>query len=301
LNPGSTPNIGTITVTPTVGTCVGSPTTFTITVSPTPTMTTPTNISQCGGAVPAINFTTVPLAATTNWTNTNTSIGLGASGTGNIASFTGTNSTAAPISGTITVTPSSGACIGNPVNFTITINPTPVISPITNVTACYNTTVASVPITVTPTTSPSWTNSNTGIGLAASGTGDVPSFTGTNSGGGPISGTITVNASSAGCNATPQTFTISITGGPTMDPVANITQCANTTIAASNYTSATAGLTYSWTNTNTTIGLAASGSNNTPSFTATNAGTTSQISTISVTPALGACIGTPVSYTITSE
>jgi gliding motility-associated-like protein len=299
LNPGSTPNTATITVTPTVGTCVGSPTTFTITVSPTPTMTTPTNISQCGGAVPAINFTTVPAGATTNWTNSNTAIGLGASGSGNIASFTGTNSTAAPISGTITVTPSSGACIGNPVNFTITINPTPVISPISNVTACYNTTVASVPITVTPTTTPSWTNSNTGIGLAASGTGNVPSFTGTNSGGGPISGTITVNASSAGCNATPQTFTITITGGPTMDPVTNITQCANSTIPASNYTSATAGLTYTWTNTNTSIGLAASGSNNTPSFTAINAGTTSQVSTVSVTPALGACIGTPVTYTIT--
>ncbi|MBX2934320.1 MAG: proprotein convertase P-domain-containing protein [Ferruginibacter sp.] len=52
------------------------------------------------------NFTS-PVAGTTfSWVNNNTAIGLAASGTGNIPAFTATNATNAPITGTVTVTPS---------------------------------------------------------------------------------------------------------------------------------------------------------------------------------------------------
>src|SRR5471030_1824513 len=42
-----------------------------------------------------------------NWVNTNPAIGLAASGTGNIGSFTAVNNTNAPITDTITATPVS--------------------------------------------------------------------------------------------------------------------------------------------------------------------------------------------------
>jgi hypothetical protein len=63
------------------------------------------------------------VAGTTyTWTNSNTAIGLAASGTGNLPSFTATNAGSTPISGTITVTPTAAGCAGPPITFTITVN-----------------------------------------------------------------------------------------------------------------------------------------------------------------------------------
>ncbi len=77
-------------------------------------------------ATTAINFTGT--ATTFNWINNTPSIGLAASGTGNIASFTALNISAAAVTATIAVTPSTGACTGTPINFTITVNPSPVVN-----------------------------------------------------------------------------------------------------------------------------------------------------------------------------
>ena len=59
-----------------------------------------------------------------DWTNTNTAIGLSASGTGDIQSFnaSGTIAGASDISSTISVTPRMGSCIGIPKTFKLTVN-----------------------------------------------------------------------------------------------------------------------------------------------------------------------------------
>jgi hypothetical protein len=79
---------------------------------------------------------------TYNWTNSNTYIGLAASGSGNIASFIATNNGTAPITATITVTPtySNGStnCAGTPQSFTIKVNPTATINTIANQVLCNN-------------------------------------------------------------------------------------------------------------------------------------------------------------------
>ena len=76
-----------------------------------------------------LNYTT---PVTYSWTNSNTSIGLAASGTGNIPSFVATNSTPIPITATITVTPKytngGTSCSGTPETFTITVDPSPKIT-----------------------------------------------------------------------------------------------------------------------------------------------------------------------------
>ena len=59
-----------------------------------------------------IAFTGGAAGVTYSWTNTTPGIGLAASGTGDIASFTAVNTTNAPITATITVTPTSAG--GNP-------------------------------------------------------------------------------------------------------------------------------------------------------------------------------------------
>jgi len=73
---------------------------------------------------------------------------------------------------------------------------------------------------------------------------------------------------------------------PTVDPVPNQTLCAGASTLPVNFTG-TAGATFSWTNTNTAIGLAASGSGNIPSFIATNTTLLPITGTITVTPQIG--------------
>ena len=112
----------TYTFTPNAGQCA-NPATMTVTVNSVPTMTTPANIAACpGDPVPASVFVSNPVGATFAWTNSNTAIGLGAGAAGNTPGFTATNATGSAITGTVTVTPTIGVCVGNPITYTITVN-----------------------------------------------------------------------------------------------------------------------------------------------------------------------------------
>ena len=121
---------------------------------------------------------------TYTWTNDQISIGLAASGTGDIASFTATNTGTAPVVATIVVTPhfenGSVTCDGPTKTFTITVNPTAEVNQPASEVVCNGATTTAVTFgtpntggTVTYT----WTNDQPSIGLAASGTGDIASFT----------------------------------------------------------------------------------------------------------------------------
>jgi subtilisin-like proprotein convertase family protein len=258
-----------------------------------------------------INYTTlVPAVTSYAWTNNLSSIGLAASGTGNIASFAATNTTAAPVTATVTVTPTytnaGVGCAGTPISYTYTVNPTPTVNAVSNQTVCVGSNVAAVNYTgATTGTVYNWTNSNTAIGLAASGTGNIASFVGTNTTAAPISGTITVTPvyTNAGvtCTGTPRTFTITVNPIPTVNPVASFAACHNTTAAAA-FSGATTGTVFNWTNSNPAIGLPASGSGNI-SFTALNTTSAPVTATITVTPSFTnggtTCVGTPTSFVIT--
>jgi gliding motility-associated-like protein len=300
-NAGSSPITATITVTPSANGCTGTPQSYIITVNPTPTVSVPANSSICNGtSVSATSFTSPVSGASFAWTNSNTGIGLAASGSGNIASFTATNAGANPITATITVTPSANGCTGTPSSYTITVNPTPVVSVPASFNICNNsaTTATSFSSTTAGATY-TWTNNTTSIGLAASGTGDIASFNATNATSNPVVSTITVTPSANGCTGTPSTYTITVNPTPVVSVPANITLCNGAAVSAANFTSTTAGCTYTWTNSNTAIGLGASGSGNIAGFNAVN-GTASPISaTITVTPAANGCTGTASAYTIT--
>ncbi len=79
-------------------------------------------VHVCNGTPKSVTFDAT-VASTYTWTNSNTAIGLVASGTGNIPSFTARNTTNAPISATITVTPTSNGCVGEPYSFEIVVAP----------------------------------------------------------------------------------------------------------------------------------------------------------------------------------
>lgn len=97
-----------------------------ITVNPTPEVTMPANEALCQGQQAGpFTFSSVPTGASFAWTNNNTSIGLAASGNGNINAFTTLNSGSNPIVSTIRVTPTIGTCAGPAKSFTLTVNPRP--------------------------------------------------------------------------------------------------------------------------------------------------------------------------------
>jgi len=108
------------------GECIGETITFTIEVDPIATVDEISDQLLCPGENSmAVVFTGLLPGATYNWTNDNTAIGLGASGSGDIASFVAANATTQPITATITVTPVSTMggfdCEGASEQFTITV------------------------------------------------------------------------------------------------------------------------------------------------------------------------------------
>jgi hypothetical protein len=301
VNTGTTPVVANITVTPVKDGCSGVPANFTITVNPTPTVNAVSDQVLCNGAATtAINFSGAVTGTTYNWTNNTTSIGLAASGSGNIASFAVVNTGATPVAGLVTVTPVNLGCTGTARNFVITVNPTPTVNTITNQVRCHGTSTLAVTLggPVSGTTY-SWTNNLPAIGLAASGTGNIASFTTVNATNAPLVATITVTPSANACTGTTRNFTITVNPIPAMDAINSQVLCNGANTTATNFNGNVAGTTYSWTNSNTAIGLAANGTGNVAGFAATNTGNTIISGTVTVTPTANACVGSTKNFTIT--
>jgi hypothetical protein len=162
-------------------------------------------------AITAVTFTSPTTGGTIayNWTNTATSIGLAASGTGNLPGFTGANTSTSPVTATITVTPTytnlAIGCLGTPTTFTIMVNPTNSITLTTPIgtkaqSVCVNSAIADISYATVSATGATVT------GLPAGVTGAWANNVFT------IRGTPTVAGSF--------TYTVSLTGG-----------CVNTAVA----------------------------------------------------------------------
>lgn len=101
----------------------------TVTVNPLPTVISEPNINVCAGTVLSPNtFSSSPAGSTFTWTNSNTAIGLAASGAGSLPAFTATNGSGSPITATITVTATRLGCTGPSMTFTITVNPAVIVT-----------------------------------------------------------------------------------------------------------------------------------------------------------------------------
>jgi len=322
-NPGISPVVASITVTPhftNAGiTCDGPLKSFTITVNPTGQVNDPPDQVLCNGDLTAaVIFSTNNTSGTTtySWTNSNTSVGLASSGTGNILAFSTINVGTLPVTATIIVTPhftnAGKTCIGPGQTFSITVNPGGQVNLPPSQVLC-NGDVATAVIFSTNnaggTTTYTWTNTSSSIGLAASGTGNIPSFTVSNTGSAPVIATITVTPHFSGggvnCNGSAQTFTITVNPtGQVNDPSDQVLCTGASTLPVVFITNNTGGTTtYTWVNSTTGIGLAASGSGDIPAFVATNAGSAPVVATIDVTPHFTnagiTCNGPTQNFTIT--
>lgn len=74
----------------------------------------------CSGKTVAVTFTTVPSGLNVSWNNNNTAVGIAASGTGNIATYT-SPAVVSNQTGNLTATVSSGTCTGNAIAFSVLV------------------------------------------------------------------------------------------------------------------------------------------------------------------------------------
>ncbi|MDR1356581.1 MAG: hypothetical protein LBJ58_02795 [Tannerellaceae bacterium] len=85
---------------------------------------------------------------------------------------------------------------------------------------------------------------------------------------------------------------------PTVNAVTDTIVCAGTTVPQRAFATSTPGTTFTWTNDNVTIGLAASGTGNLPQFTAQSDSPHTITAAITVTPHINGCDGAPITYNI---
>jgi gliding motility-associated-like protein len=130
----------------------------TVTVNPMPDIVQPANQTPCTNtSTTAITFTGTVNGTVYNWINSNPAIGLAASGTGNINSFIAVNTTALPITATITIAPVTNDCPGTAKTFNITVHPIPAVKASNNVNVCLGKTTQ---LLATGADSYSWIPSN---------------------------------------------------------------------------------------------------------------------------------------------
>jgi large repetitive protein len=114
---------GSYLFTPNTGQCATT-TTFTYTVDVVPTFTyirADTTVYD-GAAIPGFHFNQ-SAGAVVHWTNTNPAIGLAGAGDGDMPSFTATNMTTSPVTGTVTAMPYINGCVGETKSYTVTVLP----------------------------------------------------------------------------------------------------------------------------------------------------------------------------------
>jgi len=309
----------------------GVPTTFSITVYPVPNADTPVAQTVCnGGMTSKVTFSASnnvePVEFTWNvvtsgGVQTTSQIGLpaGPTKTNVIESQVVTNNTAAPLTDIIQVkarylhNADNGICEGVASTFTITVNPTPVVTPIANVTVPSGTAVAAQTIagsTAAANTTYNWTNDNTTIGLnVTAGVDEVPAFTAVNNTQTNQIATITITPSYTNggitCVGTPIYYTITVLPVPEIIPVDDMVVCEGENVMIPLGAETDNNAYFTWTSDNTATGLSGNTATGIKfiSFVATNTTAGPIFTTVTVTPHVVVsgvvADGTPYSFVIT--
>ncbi|WP_158990276.1 gliding motility-associated C-terminal domain-containing protein [Mucilaginibacter sp. L196] len=271
--------------------CPGIPTTFTITVNPLsiPTITASTvtgNITGCEGtassdvrqftvsgsgltgditATAPLNFE-ISLNATTGFSNSLTLTQINGTVSNTIIYVrAAATAPAGSISGNVDLT--SAGATNQAVVVSYTINAIPSVDAVVGQTLTNGATTSPVNFSGTAATY-NWINDSPGIGLAANGTGNIPSFTSVNNTNNPITATITVTPlNGTSCSGTPIIFTI------TVNPPApsTLTATANLSPLATIYGTPSSAESFTLSGTNITGGITITIS---PGFEVSNNGST---------------------------
>ncbi len=213
---------GTYTVTVTSGACSASGT-VNVTIDPSVTVNPSSNSPVCQGNTLQLN------ANPSGGNGSNSFIWAGPAGfSSTTQNPTRANATLA-MSGTYTVTVTSGACSASG-TVNVIINPTPTTSITQSLQSiCHN--QPTIAINFIPSVSGStidWTNNNPTINLPSSGSGNIPSFTANNTTNSPVTATIIAHSTAAGCTGPDTIVNITVLPTPLTPIVTNQTNSGGT-------------------------------------------------------------------------
>ena len=297
-NTTASPVLATINVTPSTATCTGPALGFSVTVNPTPVVAALPNLTYCGNApAPAINFGSTTSGTTFGWTST-TNAGFGTTGTGNIGSYTTANNATSAVVATVNVTPTANTCVGTALGFTVTVNPTPIVTPIASATFCNGAGGGAIGFaSTTPATTFGWTSS-ANVGFGGSGTGNIAAYTATNTGATIVASNVSVTPTAGSCAGPAQSFTVTVNPTPVVNSLSNLTYCGSAGAPAINFGSPTPNTTFGWSS-STDVGFGGGGNGNIGGFTTNNPVTTTANTTVTVNPTANGCPGPARTFNIT--
>ena len=321
----------TYTVTPVYKNRRGVPTTFSITVLPIPNVNIPANQIVCNGGMTdkvtfsaSNNVNNVEFTwdvVTAGFVHTTSQIGLPVGPTGGsvIDPQVVTNTTNAPLTDIIQVkaryhvNSDNGICEGTAATFTITVNPTPVVDPIANITVPSGTAVPAQVIagsTAAANTTYNWTNDNTTIGLnVAAGVNTVDAFIAMNNTQTNQIATIriypTYTNNGIACTGEMVYYTITVLPVPEIVPPSDMVVCENEYVMIPLAAETDNNAYFTWISSNHATGLVDNNATGIKyiSFTATNVTAGPIFTTVTVTPHVVVngvvADGTPYDFTIT--
>jgi gliding motility-associated-like protein len=220
----TTDQIGVIEVSATVGCTSVPPTIFTITVNPEAIIEVdPLETLICSGEATDIDLSSNISSATFSWTTSGPAAILGESnGSGSNISQTLTNNGNAMDTMDYVISVGNAQCPGPNVTATVIVQPAITINSNVDFTVCPGEIIDPNDYFSTPSGATiTWTNSNTSIGLAGSGNGNIPTWTATNNNPTSISGNITVSAQLNDCPAVQDQFTVTVIPKPEFDYTLN--------------------------------------------------------------------------------
>lgn len=293
-------------VTPLANGCPGIPVDFSVTVYPTPDVSnTTTTFAQCDGATTAIGLTSNVTGTTYTWTVSVSSGNLAgfAGGSGSLIAQTLTNSGYTIETVTYQVTPSANGCTGVPVDFTVTVYPTPDVSnTTTSFTQCSGATTSVTLTSNISGTSFSWMASGSSAYVSGytGGTGSLIAQALSNSGFAIETVTYLVIPSVNGCTGTPVPFTVTVYPIPDINnSITSFTQC-NTETTNISLSSNVSGAIFTWIASGSSANITGytSGTGTPISQTLVNSGNTTENVVYTVTPIANGCLGTSVIFTV---
>lgn len=229
------------------GTCtISQP--ISVLVKPIPDVNPTADQAACNGATTTDVVFTGSLSGTNfNWTNSLATVGIPATGSGDIMGFTAINGTADTAIATITVTPELNGCFGTADVFDIIVKPTPSLSVANAGTVCDNTTFNYTATSATEGTTFAWERSALIGDIVASSNSGAASISETfdNTGTAIIGVNYTYTLTAAGCENV-ETMTVSVNPTPALFP----TPLVGTICSGNNFTfthnSLTPGVVYTW-------------------------------------------------------
>jgi hypothetical protein len=116
-----------------------------------------------------------------------------------------------------------------------------------------------------------------------------------------LSGSAVYNATltiSNGMCSSDYAFTLTVNQTPDVTPISSSSICNGVAATSKVFSGAVVPTDFNWVTDNTTIGVAGSGLDSIPAFTATNSGTAPSVANFTVTPSANGCTGTPATFQI---